>query len=737
MNDEELIAQNVAKMRAKGATDEQVRHYLTLEGLTPKNAQQPTQHSASTDQEQETPLDRVRGLVQNATSGLTFGASPKIIAAANAVLPHAMGGTRGFDYKGALEDELSSMKTFDDRHPVASKVANVAGSILPIVATGGAGGAGEDAGLLARLGNTAMQGAKYGALTGALSSNKISDVIPNTLEQGALGIAGNLLLHSGGELIGGGAKALGIPQGISKGATAASNWLGGESPLASVLQKVGVATGKTGAANSAIAKRLAWSGETPQGLMGKINQEGSPEMLADLNPQLRSLTKAATKTPGPGQAQIVDAITQRNVGTRQRLLDALKGHLPEPGGNPELETMIRNRDASANVLFPKAYRSGAPLDDPELSELLQRPTFSKAYQMAQTMAKDEGRKLPTKVVTELSQEAKDYLSTLPADQRVLAEPAFLKNPQMQVTKEVPVPDIQTAAYVDRALRRMVNGGFEGNSPIVDPGHANALQSAFGDFRDIIASKSPEYQTALHDFAVRSEPIDALNTGMNFGKYTNPGSQQVPEQALGTGDPRALAMTRKGLPGLQKGVENMSPLARNNFRAGAHQSLINEINQVPAGANGSTNSILGNVFEDSPFAQEGRSLMFDSPSPQPQFERLLGRERNMANTPASFGGSDTQANFAEDAANKNMGGFLQAILHPKATAISALSGGNENLGQGVYKALGPKLSAQGPLAVKGVLDEVMQAQQARQYLGQSGELLRNLLVPQLPSVGSNP
>ena len=598
----------------------------------------------------ESGSDYARGIVQEGLSGLTLGLGPKLVAGTRALLPEALGGTKGFDYSGALQDEKSSMQSFEQQHPKTATALNIAGSILPVAATGGLAGAGEGVPLTARLLNAAGQGLKYGAAQGALSGDTPTESLTGAVRGGAVGAISGPLLQAGGEVVGGVGKALGIPELVSKGATTVSGWLPTDSPIGSMLERVGVATGKTGAANATISKRLTWTGETPEGIMSKIagqsNTPGdvaapdaSPEMLADLNPELRSLTKAVTKTPGPGRAQILQAIAERNAGTRQRLLQALGVTARAPADNTVLESMIRDRDASANDLFSKAYASGAPVDDPVVGQLLQRPTFSKAYQMAQTMAKDEGRELPTKDVTTLTPMAKALVAQAQPADRPGLEAKLMQNPQTAVPTKVPVPDIQTVAYVDRALRRMINGGFEGNSPIVDPGHANALLDAFGQFRDHIAAQSPEYQDALQDFAQRSAHIDALKTGLDFGKYATPGSVQVPDQAMVAGDPRALAMTRKGLYGLQRAVQNMDPNAVNLFRSGARQATIDAVNQVPATLRGSTNPVLNTVFENSPFAHDARSLMFDTPDMQQRFENLLGRERNMALTSSEFGGSD--------------------------------------------------------------------------------------------------
>ena len=100
------------------------------------------------------------------------------------------------------------------------------------------------------------------------------------------------------------------------------------------------------------------------------------------------------------------------------------------------------------------------------------------------------------------------------------------------------------------------------------------------------------------------------------------------------------------------------------------------------------------------------------------------------------GPISKANLAEDEANQNLGGFLRMLLHPRTALTNAFSGGSENLGQGTYKALGPRLSAQGPPALSQVLDEVLKARQGRQSINQLGSSVRNLLIPQLPGVSTS-
>lgn len=636
------------------------------------------------------------------------------------------------NYHASRDDYRTHEQAAQAAHPKAYLASQLAGGLVPIIATGGAGGSGK-------LGSAVLQGAGYGAAQGIGTAKELSDIPSEALYSGALGGIGGGAIH--GAMAGGGAlaRALGIPEAISKGATWAAVALPSRTPfrgqLSSLLETAGASTGSAGAANRAINKRVANSGTTPEALTDRIRQTVAqsgekPEILADYSPEVRGLTKAVTKKPGTGRAQILDAIQNRNTGTRDRVLADLGGGTAPADVRPRLEGMIRDRSASAAQLFPKA--GSQVIDDPAVTEILSRPTFKELYADAQRLAADEGRSLPTTTTHEMAPEAQALLDgAQPADQPKLLQQLISSG--AAVPKEVPRPDVETIGYIERALKDRIDKGFNGSST-TGKSQAAVLQQGFRDLRDRVAQLSPEYDAAITDFAARSKPIEAGNLGLNLNKYTGPLSKGVPRQAMGAGDPLALKATRTGVSGLEQAVSNLDPSAQDMFRRGGLTNLTDAAARVPETLDGSTNGVLRSVFKNSPEQQRVRSLLFDSPDTFGTFQSALGRERGMAATSAKLGGSDTAENLAE-AKSIESPSILRAIMKPAQTLRGMVDTQSDARDQAVYGALGSRLGASGSQDMQSVLAELLRARVGEQTINQSGNILRNALIPQVPFVGA--
>jgi hypothetical protein len=134
----------------------------------------------------ETGAERARGAVQSTLQGLTFGFGDELTAGARAILPEALGGTKGFDYSGAVKEERGALKNYRNHHLWESIALELAGGALPTIAVpglrtlsptkggavvGGISGAGNAEGGLEERAKGAAFGAAAGAGTGALLSH--------------------------------------------------------------------------------------------------------------------------------------------------------------------------------------------------------------------------------------------------------------------------------------------------------------------------------------------------------------------------------------------------------------------------------------------------------------------------------------------------------------------------------------------------------------------------------------
>jgi hypothetical protein len=727
------VAKQANDALAQGADEGKVAHMVWQVAQSPRLV---APKPAPVDD--ESAADRATGLIESGLKGATFGASNKLIAGAKAILPEAVGGTHGFDYARALRDTNADQEEFERKHPVASRLAEVAGSLPTVVATGGAGALEEGAGIGTKIASAALQGAKYGAAGGLLSSDKLEEVPKNVAKGTAIGAAVGPVLEGGARVIGAGARSLGIPEAVSNAAAATANRLP-VGRLKSGLEAVSGAVGPKGEASSLISQRIAQGGKTPEELSKDVTRRtfgtptttastggsgAKPEIMADYSPPVAGLTKAVLRRPGSARAQVSDVIQSRAAGTAERVAGDVGNGTPV---RKELETMVKERDASAAKKFPSAYAAGAAgVDDPALAEIMNRPSFKQAYGMAQKMAKDEGTQLPTKVVVKLNDGAQTLLDAAkPADHAAL-EAKLMSNPQAVTRSEVPVPDVRTIHYVDRAIRRMIDGGYEGNAPIVDPQHAGVLYQALSDLRQRMAVKVPKFGEALADYADRSKEINALQTGADVFKYI--GGERVPPQALTEGDPLALKGMRKGIDGLEAAMKNMSPEEQALFRRGARSAVLERITNTPSTPEGSTTPILSKVFSPKGDGPRWQKLLFSTPEEAKSFQQALARERRMAVTGKRLGtGSDTAENLNEDASIAPGGGLVGALVHP-VQSLKAAAGAAQSANKAkVVEALGPRLSAHSPSDLAREFSKLDAEQDVRGAIRKGGSAIRNAMT----------
>lgn len=699
------IQRQIAAIKSQGGSDADVATFLSshpdVQQVSEEGAPQPSQSPTGSS------------LVPLA-QGLTFGAADEILGGINGANEFLHGGSFKHGYGEGVAKVRGVGQQFASEHPVASAALNVAGSIAPVVATGGALALERGAAWGARAIAASKAGAKYGAITGALSGdNGVVNRAKGALEGGAIGAALGPVVDAGLSATVGGARALGIPQAISRGAAALADRLP-DGSIASGLRTLSGTVGASGQASSIVNERLQSEGLTPEALANRVQglPSDKPEILADLSPEVAKLTKSVAKQPGAGRALINKVLGTRAAGTRARVLEDLGATSPVA---QHVEGMIRARSQSAAELFPAAEKAGAAgVDDPVVNEILSRPTFRAALPLAQKMAADEGVELPTRLVI-----PDPTIPGIPPEKWRAAAIAS------GVAKEVPVPDVRTIHFVDRAVRAMMAKGFEGKSAAVDPSHAAVLRDALGQLRDRMTALVPEFGRAIEDYSARSAEIEAVKTGSNILSYA--AGTKTPPQALGHGDPLALRAVRRGITGLEATVDNMTPAHRSLFRMGAQGAVADAVNRVPSTLEGSTAPVLRRVFSNSPESLRWQRLLFDSPEESRAFQAQLGRERVMAATKARMGGSDTAENLSEQAALNPSSGILGAFSHPVTTARSLLDAGGRTAKRKLYEELGRRLSVAGQGPLVKMLGQTAEEAQLSALMGKGGAAVRNTVV----------
>lgn len=147
--------------------------------------------------EPETTGDQLGGMLGSAYQGITMGAGNKIIPAVQAAGDFATG--NGFDFTKRKQENDNVLNRYRTNHPVASTVQELGGSVLPMVATAGASGAGEG-GIIARALKMMGTGTAVGATSGALSADHLADVPERAAVGGLIGGVGAPLPSAAGDI---------------------------------------------------------------------------------------------------------------------------------------------------------------------------------------------------------------------------------------------------------------------------------------------------------------------------------------------------------------------------------------------------------------------------------------------------------------------------------------------------------------------------------------------------------
>lgn len=351
-------------------------------------------------------------------------------------------------------DEFAALR---EKQPAASLVGEVAGGIT------GTGLAAKGLGLLGgKLGGGAIESLltnpraadmAYGAAYGATQAD---DPL-----YGALGGAGSALA---GNLIGG---------QIAKRAPGLVGLRRVEDPLSGGERRV------FGAAQNA-------GGDEVIAALSQADELGVPASLADVSPDVGSLTGAALRRSpaAAGGARVI--LGDRSRGQYDRFLGAVERDLGPIENIPQrTEDLITQARAQAGPLYDTAYAApGASAVD--VSDLLARPSMSRALANARRLALEEGRD-PNTLGFTLSE----------AGEVVLTE----------------VPSWQTLDYVKRGLDDVVESYRDPTTgKLVLDTEGRAVNDTLRTFLSRVDEANPDYAAARAAYAGPAAEREAMSRG---------------------------------------------------------------------------------------------------------------------------------------------------------------------------------------------------------------------------------
>jgi hypothetical protein len=212
------IAFNLSHIRQQGGTLDDEREYLeTIEnirvGSAPAAAAPPTTvapRGAGSFASESTAAVR-RGtsdtggdvgafnpaaLARQGAQGLTFGFADEIEGGARAL-------RSGRPYREERDKVRADTQAYADAHPLAAIGANVAGGLLPAIASGGAAGVARGGmGLASRLTRASALGGVAGAAAGAGNAKEVDEIVPEMARTAVLGAGLGAAGGAAGEAIG-------------------------------------------------------------------------------------------------------------------------------------------------------------------------------------------------------------------------------------------------------------------------------------------------------------------------------------------------------------------------------------------------------------------------------------------------------------------------------------------------------------------------------------------------------
>lgn len=501
-------------------------------GEYPAVEQQPADQTSS--------IGTGRSLLRGINDGLTVGFADEISSALSASLNPLIGSGNDADtwrerYDLNVEGERALDRQAREQNPMASAAGGVTGGLMPMLITGGSSslistGRSAASGPLSRAasqgaapslaqaaGESAALGAGYGGLYGLGSAEgDLLERLPDAAEGAALGAA-----------------------------------VGGAVPLAlgSTRAAVGAARSPDRRAMSQVERAVERDGMTMEQFRHQADdlQRRYPDtaMPADAGGEnVRGLLERVAQTPGAGRSQVVPALTERQQGQPQRVIDTLQeltkseqdsfsrmaDDLGRATGSSRtarqaVEEAMTQRARDARPLYEKAYQEPVPWSH-ELEDLFKRPAMQEAYQAAARRAGNEGRDFHGRFI-DLKDDGTFTVQSVPST----GDLDFIKK-----TLDSKISILDRAG--DRDEARVIKG----------------IRSKLVDMMD---AASPTYRQARAAWAGPSQFVEAVENG------------------------RTILSRNISAEELMANLKRMTPSELEGYRIGAVSAIVNKIGNDPA------------------------------------------------------------------------------------------------------------------------------------------------------------
>jgi hypothetical protein len=222
--------------------------------------------------------------------------------------------------------------------------------------------------------------------------------------------------------------------------------------------------------------------------LGQADRLGAPATLADVSPEVASLTGAAIRRSPTVAGQARETLVPRGRGQYDRFVGAVERDLGPVQNIPQRsEDLIQQARAQAGPLYDAAYAApGSGAVHPRIESLLNRPSMRGALARARTIAAEEGRD-PTSLGFTLDDEGNTVL--------------------------LQVPSWQTLDYAKRGMDDVLEGFRDSTSGRLRlDEHGRAIDATRRQFLSIVDTVNPDYAAARAAYAGPATERDALLMG---------------------------------------------------------------------------------------------------------------------------------------------------------------------------------------------------------------------------------
>lgn len=315
---------------------------------------------------QNSDISNAEGLMRSVEQGTTFGLGKYGEAAIETALPSKKGYKLPFmgqSFSDNLKDIEQRSSSYEEAHPIASTVANIAGNLaVPIGATGRAA--------------TILTGAGIGGVQAAADNDNLAAAVPGAIAGGVIAATVPSMLGLAGKAVGGLKRAI------------------------------------LGAKPEAILDRyLSGNTDTARELL----QEGEQTLLAD-SPKLQGLARSVLKQAPENQEVIEKTLGERAAGSLERGVQATQEFSSPYFKN--LQSTLEGFKTKAKTAYDQLFENQTPIISDKINSLIENPEIKSAVKSAQDFYRASEKELPNLsegIPLEFANDVKKQLDTMAQD----------------------------------------------------------------------------------------------------------------------------------------------------------------------------------------------------------------------------------------------------------------------------------------------------------------------------------